>query len=86
LGTEGAIVMSSWDKIDVTVEHKGHLASYTVNPKKGEHVKFYQNIAGHLMRNEELIVKPEEARRTIGIIETAEISSSEKHTVVPKYQ
>jgi len=85
LGTHGSIVMSSWDKLEVTVDHKGHLAKFPVKPQETRWQGYYENIAGHLMRGEELVVKPEEARRTIGIIEAAEKSSEEKRTVVPAY-
>jgi predicted dehydrogenase len=85
LGTEGAIEQPGWEDLDVTVDHKGHLAKFKVKPEKSRWEAYYENIAGHLMRGEELVVKPEEARRTIGIIEAAEKSSAQKHTVVPKY-
>jgi predicted dehydrogenase len=85
LGTEGSIVQNG-PTIDVTVNHKGHMATYSVKPPRDDWEKFYENIAGHLMRGDELVVKPEEARRTIGIIESAERSSAAKHTIVPKYQ
>ncbi len=86
LGTEGAIVQSGWDDIQVTVDHKGHLAKFQVKPDDTRWEAYYENIAGHLMRGEELVVKPEEARRTIGIIESAERSSAKKQTVSPAYR
>jgi len=43
---------------------------------------FYQNIAAHLQKGEELIVKPEEARRVIAIMELAE-KSSKSHQSEP---
>ena len=84
LGTHGSIVQNS-DMLDVTVDHKGHLAKFKLRPKETRWQGYYENIAGHLMRGEELVVKPEEARRTIGIIEAAEESSKLKRTVVPAY-
>lgn len=86
LGTEGAIVQQGWDKIEVAVDHNGRVARFTVNPGKGDWEKYYANIADHLMRGEELVVKPEEARRTIGVIEAAEQSSKAMKTVAPKYR
>jgi len=85
LGTHGSIVQPSWDALEVTVDHKGHLAKFKTKPKETRWEGYYDNIAAHLMRGEELIVKPEEARRTIGIIEAAEASSREKRTVMPAY-
>jgi len=86
LGTHGAIVMPSWSEIEVTVDHQGHLAKFSVKPKDTDWPAYYQNIAGHLMRGEELVVKAEEARRIISAIEAAEKSSEAKATVVPAYR
>ena len=42
---------------------------------------YYNNIAGHLLRGEELRVKPEQARRVIAILEAAEKSSQSGQSV-----
>jgi predicted dehydrogenase len=80
LGTEGSIVQPAWEDLEVTVDHKGHLAKFKVKPGPSTWGAYYENIAAHLMRAEELAVKPAEARRTIAIIEAAERSSAEKRT------
>lgn len=85
LGTEGAIVMENWKTIDVTVDHRGHLAKFSMEAPPSHWSGYYENIADHLMRGGELAVKPEEARRTIGIIQAAEESSKAGHTVAPAY-
>lgn len=85
LGTHGAIVMPGWDEIEVTVDHQGHLAKFKVPVPKSEGFRFYENVFAHLTRGEELVVKPEQARRTIAIIEAAERSSEAQKTVVPAY-
>ncbi len=85
LGTKGAIVMSDWQTVNVTVEHEGHLAKFDVKAKESVWQGYYDNIAGHLMRGEDLTVKPEEGRRIISIIKAAEESSNVKRTVVPAY-
>lgn len=85
LGTHGAIVMHGWDKIEVTVDHKGHLANFEVPVPKSEGFRFYENVYAHLTEGAELVVKPEQARRTIAIIEAAERSSEQQKTVVPAY-
>lgn len=85
LGTKGAIVMSGWDDIQVTVEHSGHLANFNVQPRPTDWQAYYNNIAAHLERGAELEVKPEEARRIIATIVAAEQSSDLGHTVVPRY-
>jgi predicted dehydrogenase len=56
-----------------------------VDFKKGEHSAYYRNIADHLLRGTELIVKPEEARRVIAIMKAAEKSSRTGKTVKPAY-
>lgn len=85
LGTHGAIVMQNWNEIEVTVDHKGHLAKFTMKPKDSDWPAYYRNIAGHLMQGEDLVVKADEARRIIAAIEAAEQSSGQKSTVVPAY-
>lgn len=42
---------------------------------KDSHASYYDNISDHLLRGAELIVKPEEARRVIALIETTELSA-----------
>jgi predicted dehydrogenase len=85
LGTEGAIVMPSWSTMEVTVDHKGHLAKFDQRLKDSDWPAYYRNIADHLMRGADLVVKPEEARRIISVIEAAEQSSAKQSTVVPAY-
>jgi predicted dehydrogenase len=85
LGTKGAIVMPSWDSIEVSVDHGGHIAKFSVRPEQSEWQAYYDNIAAHLQHGAELDVKPEEARRIIAIIEAAEQSSVKQATVVPAY-
>ncbi len=85
LGTKGALVMNSWDKIEVTVDHEGYIAKFDAPMQKTNQQAYYDNIAGHLMRGEELAVKPEEARRIIAVIEAAEASSKVQQTVAPAY-
>ena len=85
LGTRGSIVMHGWDKIEVTVDHEGYLAKFDAPMQKTNQQAYYNNIAAHLMKGEELIVKAEEARRIIAVIEAAERSSIAQHTVKPAY-
>lgn len=85
LGTKGAIRCFNWDKLEAVVDHEGHNAKIELKAKNTDWAAYYRNVAGHLMRGEELEVKAVEGRRTIGVIEAAEQSSAEKRTVVPKY-
>ncbi|HPP66798.1 MAG TPA: hypothetical protein PKX05_02660 [bacterium] len=45
--------------------------------------EYYINIADHLLTNEELIVKPEQSRRVIGIAEAADQGSQTGKIVAP---
>ncbi len=85
LGTHGAIVLSGWDTLEVTIDHKGHLAKFSPKIPPSEGHRFYENVFAHLTSGEELVVKPEQARRTIAICEAAERSSETQKTVVPAY-
>ncbi|NLO82234.1 MAG: Gfo/Idh/MocA family oxidoreductase, partial [Clostridiales bacterium] len=77
LGTKGSIEADWTDEI--------HVISYAFGVKQDYKVKFeqvkdrwagyYRNIADHLLMGEELIVKPEEARTVIAVIEAAQKSS-----------
>jgi predicted dehydrogenase len=85
LGTKGSIVADWGDSITVNVEHQGHIATYKQNNVKGEWSQYYQNIYDHLANGAELIVKPEESRRTIAVMEAAERSSKSGKTETPAY-
>ncbi len=49
--------------------------------KHSDWMAYYRNIAGHLLRGEELAVKPEEARRVIAILEGASESARRSEPV-----
>jgi predicted dehydrogenase len=85
LGTKGAITMNTWDKIEVSVDHEGYVAKFEAHAQRTNQQAYYDNIAAHLMHGADLAVKPEEARRIIAVIEAAEQSSVEQHTVKPAY-
>ncbi len=76
LGTKGGIE-DYWGAGSFTVytEHKGYPAQMTVPYWERAWQKYYDNISAHLSRGTELVVKPQEARRTIAIMDTAEKSS-----------
>lgn len=77
LGSRGAILD------DRTVENGGKVMTAENGAISTRHVtwgptrwgEFYRNVADHLLLGDELVVKPEQARRTIGVIEAAEKSS-----------
>lgn len=74
LGTKGTIV-DQGGRLSVYVDVNGYPAEMTVEYKPTDWSKYYHNIGDHLLRGAELDVKPEQARRVIGIIEAAEKSS-----------
>ena len=70
---------SSWGKINT--EYKGmHLIS-KVETERGNYVDFYQNVYDTIIGQSSLLVKPEESRDTIRIIELAMQSNTEKRTI-----
>jgi scyllo-inositol 2-dehydrogenase (NADP+) len=85
LGTKGAIVMPGWDRIEVTVDHEGHLAKFDAPMKQSDWKAYYRNIWDHLANGANLVVKASESRRNIAIIEAAERSSEKGQTVKPAH-
>lgn len=85
LGTKGGISAQWSGEITAYVDHRGHLASFAVPPKPTDWGAYYQNIAAHLLRGEALEVKPEQARRTIAIMEAAEKSAATGKSVRPEF-
>lgn len=75
LGTKGAIVDRGGGAFAYFTQVDGIGVEGRIPYKESQWIAYYQNIAGHLLRGEELAVKPEEARRVIAIMETAERSS-----------
>jgi predicted dehydrogenase len=81
LGEKGAIV-SGDKKFKVYSVEKGFPAEQEVEYERRPGPNFYQNIVSHLTEDSELIVKPEEARRVIAVMELAE-KSSRSHQAEP---
>jgi scyllo-inositol 2-dehydrogenase (NADP+) len=70
---------SLWGTINTEmngVEFRGKIKS-----EKGDYVGYYQNVYKAIIGEEELAVKPEQARNTIRIIELAMQSNEEKRTI-----
>ncbi len=78
LGTAGAIE-SDWKTIKITSHVAGvrQESSIEVTLPGYGCTEYYRTVADHLLMGEELVVKPEQARRVIAVIETAEKSSGE---------
>jgi predicted dehydrogenase/type 1 glutamine amidotransferase len=83
-GTKGAIEHNWGDTLTLVTYANGIRQDSTVKitlPGYGS-VEYYRNVADHLLLGEELIVKPEQARRVIGVIEAAQ-QSAQLGTSVP---
>jgi predicted dehydrogenase len=83
LGERGAAVdRGGYFEVTGKFDAEGYPATLRV-PYSGnsEWQTYYSNIAGHLIQAAELGVKPEQARRVIAIMETAERSSQERRSL-----
>jgi predicted dehydrogenase len=80
LGTKGGIID---DKAIVLIEDKP--AEIKMQYKKTEWSLYYKNIADHLFHGAKLIVKPEQSRRVISVMETAEKSATSGKTEKPPF-
>ena len=86
LGTKGGITtVPEKEYFRMVICSDGKPVETQVNFRKGEHSAYYRNIADHLLRGAELLVKPEEARRVIAVMEAAEESSRIGETVKLAY-
>ncbi|MGQ9610711.1 MAG: Gfo/Idh/MocA family protein [bacterium] len=85
LGEKGAIVSEN-DGFRVLSVEKGFPEDQIVKYHGRPGPSYYQNIAAHLLKGEELIVKPEEARRVIAVMDLAEKSSKSHQTEPVPYE
>jgi len=69
-------------KARVWVQEGNDLVSHTIESVHGDWRDYYRNIAGVLLRGEELFVKPEQARDVIWVIEAC-LQSAETGKLVP---
>ena len=79
LGTEGAIV-SGDRSFTLHRDVDGYRGHFDVNYRDSNWDGYYANVAAHLVGGEDLIVKPEQARRVIAVMDTAEKSSASGKT------
>jgi len=76
LGTKGALVLNyGEDKINVVTFVRGYQEELRVPFTENEYIRYYINIADHLLTGEPLQVTPESALRVIGVLELAEKSA-----------
>ncbi len=84
LGEKGALQKDGWDAkepIRVVTEISGILGDMKLECVYGDWTDYYRNIANHLLRGAELLVKPEESRNGVRIIEAAQRSAKSGKTV-----
>lgn len=88
LGTKGAVLdQSIWDDhLTLHTAINGLKMQTEIKYLPGSHDSYYDNIVGHLLRDEELAVKPEQARRIIDLIETTEKSALAGRELAPQYE
>lgn len=77
LGTEGAIVDKWEGKFSVHFFVNGVRAETQMPYKESRWFEFYRNGVNHLLHGEELVIKPEQARRVIAVMEYAERSAKQ---------
>ena len=83
LGTKGAVVdKGGYFEVTGDFQSEGEKAVLHI-PYKGESQwqTYYRNISEHLLKGAELMVKPEQARRVIAVLEGAEKSSKAGHSL-----
>jgi predicted dehydrogenase len=85
LGSHGAII-DSGGKFKVYSEVEGQPKEQDVEYKGRPGPSFYQNFVSHINDGEPLIVRPEEARRVIAIMELAEKSSRSHQAETVPYE
>jgi len=83
LGTKGGILdMGSGETFKMYINYQGYNLETTVNYEKTDWRQYYVNFAEHLLHGKGLLVKPEEARRVIAVMQMAERSWRTKKTEV----
>ncbi|MEA3345950.1 MAG: Gfo/Idh/MocA family oxidoreductase [Chloroflexota bacterium] len=69
------------ERAEVRIETEAGMETRVFETIPGNWPAYYQNIADHLLRDAELVVKPEQARRAVAIIETAAESADEDQVI-----
>jgi len=85
LGTRGGITLGPNNTLKVRTRVGDYNAEMSVPCQKSRWPDYYGNIADHLLRRKPLLVKPEEGRRVIGVIEAIARSSKAKQSAPVRY-
>ncbi len=70
-GEQGAVIMHDWENGSLRQGTQGDPVETPIKAEPSAWEAFYQNVSRHLNDGEELAVKPEEARLTVQVIESA---------------
>ncbi|WP_274381431.1 Gfo/Idh/MocA family protein [Paenibacillus mesophilus] len=87
-GTKGDVEITDLKKkaLNLYRDIDGQNTLTEVDFLSAQHHRYYENIADHLLNGVELVVKPEEARRVIAIIETTGISAEAGKELRPAFE
>jgi len=85
LGTRGGLTLGPDNTLKVRTRVDDYNAEFSVACKETRWPDYYANIADHLLRGKALLVKPEESRRAIGVIESIARSSRLKKSIAVPY-
>jgi predicted dehydrogenase len=90
LGTKAAVADEGDGALILTTRESGNAVESRIPYVKGigSHHLFYANIADHLLRDAELIVKPEQAMRTVAVLEaiTRSAATGQESAVTDEFQ
>jgi scyllo-inositol 2-dehydrogenase (NADP+) len=84
-GTKGCYVMSGGSYEVITVTEEGQTITTKGKNPPSEGGKYYQNVADHLTKDEELIITTEWARRPIHILDLADKSAKQGEAMKATY-
>ncbi len=70
-GERGALVMEGWEEGRLRLASEGEAVEHPLKAEASAWGAFYENVSSHLNDGVELAVKPEEARLTVQVIESA---------------
>jgi predicted dehydrogenase len=86
LGTRGGITLGPGNTLRVRTRVQDYNAELSVPCKESRWPDYYANIADHLLRGKALLVRPEESRRAIGVIESIAKSARLKKSIPVPYK
>ena len=84
-GTEGTYVMNGGDYQITKIVGDQRIVTSGKNPPN-EYEHYYQNVADHLVKGDELIISGEWARRPIHILDLADQSAKQGKTIAATYK